>query len=42
VDFKTDVELASRREEYCRQVALYARAIACATGKPARAVLLQV
>jgi ATP-dependent exoDNAse (exonuclease V) beta subunit len=42
VDFKTDVELAARRDDYCRQVALYARAIACATGKAARPVLLQV
>jgi ATP-dependent exoDNAse (exonuclease V) beta subunit len=42
VDFKTDVELDARGDEYRRQVDLYARAIAGATGKPARAVLLQV
>jgi ATP-dependent exoDNAse (exonuclease V) beta subunit len=40
VDFKTDRELAPRRAEYARQVALYARAVAAATGEPARAVLL--
>jgi ATP-dependent exoDNAse (exonuclease V) beta subunit len=42
VDFKTDVELEGRRAEYARQVALYARALAAATGKPARPVLLQI
>jgi ATP-dependent helicase/nuclease subunit A len=42
VDFKTDVELAGRLDEYRRQVALYARAIAQATGRPARPVLLRV
>jgi ATP-dependent exoDNAse (exonuclease V) beta subunit len=42
VDFKTDVELAARLPEYQRQVALYARAMAHATGRPARAVLLQL
>jgi ATP-dependent exoDNAse (exonuclease V) beta subunit len=42
VDFKTDVELEGRRAEYTRQVALYARALAAATGKPAHPVLLQV
>jgi len=42
VDFKTDVELEGRRDEYARQVSLYARALAAATGKPARPVLLQV
>ena len=42
VDFKTDVELAGRLEEYRRQVALYAQAIARATGRPARGVLLRV
>jgi len=40
VDFKTDRELGARRAEYARQVALYARAVAAATGEPARAVLL--
>jgi ATP-dependent exoDNAse (exonuclease V) beta subunit len=42
VDFKTDVELAARRAAYEVQVALYARAVAAATGEPARAVLLSV
>jgi ATP-dependent exoDNAse (exonuclease V) beta subunit len=42
VDFKTDRELEARRAEYERQVALYARAVALATGEPARAVLLVV
>jgi ATP-dependent exoDNAse (exonuclease V) beta subunit len=42
VDFKTDVELAGRIEEYTRQVELYALAIAHATGKPARGVLLRL
>ena len=42
VDFKTDVEIAGRLEEYRRQVGLYARAIAQATGAPARGVLLRV
>ncbi|HLY36733.1 MAG TPA: PD-(D/E)XK nuclease family protein, partial [Candidatus Binatia bacterium] len=42
VDFKTDVELAGRLDEYRRQVALYAAAVARATGGPARAVLLRV
>ena len=40
VDFKTDRELADRRAEYGRQVALYARAVAAATGESARGVLL--
>ena len=42
VDFKTDVELGTRLGDYRRQVALYARAIARATGRPARGVLLRV
>ena len=42
VDFKTDVEIAGRMPEYRRQVGLYGRAIAAATGMPARAVLLRV
>jgi ATP-dependent exoDNAse (exonuclease V) beta subunit len=42
VDFKTDREVAARRAGYTRQVALYARAVARATGEPARAVLLVV
>jgi ATP-dependent exoDNAse (exonuclease V) beta subunit len=42
IDFKTDVELAGRLEEYRRQVALYVAAIARATGEPVHGVLLQV
>ena len=42
VDFKTDVELGARRAEYSEQVALYARAVATATGEDARGVLLSV
>ncbi len=42
VDFKTDVELGSRLAEYRLQLALYARAIAAATGTPASGVLLRV
>jgi ATP-dependent exoDNAse (exonuclease V) beta subunit len=42
VDFKTDRELASRRREYETQVALYAEAIARATGEAARGLLLIV
>jgi ATP-dependent exoDNAse (exonuclease V) beta subunit len=42
VDFKTDVELAPRLEEYRAQVRLYVRTVAAATGKPARGVLLRV
>jgi ATP-dependent exoDNAse (exonuclease V) beta subunit len=42
IDFKTDRELGTRLADYRRQVALYARAIAQATGRPARGVLLRV
>ena len=42
VDFKTDQEIAKALDVYRRQVALYAEAIAAATGKPARAMLLRV
>ena len=42
VDYKTDVELAAHTGIYSRQVALYARALAAATGQPARSVLLRV
>jgi ATP-dependent helicase/nuclease subunit A len=42
VDFKTDVELSSRRAEYALQVSLYARALAAATGESAEGVLLSV
>ena len=43
VDFKTDRELSQASiEQYSRQAGLYAAAIARATGRPARACLLQV
>ncbi|MEW6271043.1 MAG: PD-(D/E)XK nuclease family protein, partial [Thermodesulfobacteriota bacterium] len=42
VDFKSDLEIAGRLDEYRRQVELYALAVARATGMPARAVLLRV
>jgi ATP-dependent exoDNAse (exonuclease V) beta subunit len=42
VDFKTDAELSGRLPEYRRQVDLYARAVAEATGRPCRGVLLRV
>jgi ATP-dependent exoDNAse (exonuclease V) beta subunit len=43
VDYKTDREIAAAGEErYRRQVALYASAIARATGQPAHGVLMRV
>ena len=42
IDFKTDQELTGTLDIYRRQVALYADAIATATGLPARALLLRV
>ncbi|MEO7112404.1 MAG: UvrD-helicase domain-containing protein [Polyangiaceae bacterium] len=42
VDFKTDVELSSRRAEYALQVSLYARALEAATGEKAEGALLSV
>jgi ATP-dependent exoDNAse (exonuclease V) beta subunit len=42
VDFKTDVEIAGRVEEYRRQVGLYAEAVGRATGVQAQGVLLRV
>jgi ATP-dependent helicase/nuclease subunit A len=43
VDYKTDRDFAGRGEaQYRRQVALYAAAIAQATGQPARGVLIRV
>jgi ATP-dependent exoDNAse (exonuclease V) beta subunit len=42
VDFKTDIEIISAQDAYKQQVALYAEAVAKATGKPATAVLLRV
>jgi ATP-dependent exoDNAse (exonuclease V) beta subunit len=42
VDFKTDVEIAGRREDYERQVRIYASAVTAVTGEKARGVLLSV
>ena len=42
VDFKTDRAEGELQASYARQVLLYAEAIAQATGKPARAVLMSV
>jgi ATP-dependent exoDNAse (exonuclease V) beta subunit len=42
VDFKTDVEMGGRQQEYERQVSLYAEAVAAATGERVRAALLLV
>lgn len=42
VDFKTDVELAGRKDAYVRQIDAYARAISAATGEPAKGALLAV
>jgi ATP-dependent exoDNAse (exonuclease V) beta subunit len=42
VDFKTDRELDGALDRYERQVQIYAAAIAAATGRPARAVLMRV
>jgi len=42
VDFKTDVEIGGRLEEYRRQVGVYAEAVGRATGVRARGVLLRV
>jgi ATP-dependent exoDNAse (exonuclease V) beta subunit len=42
IDFKTDRAEGDALLKYQRQVALYADAIAQATGRPARAVLMQI
>jgi ATP-dependent exoDNAse (exonuclease V) beta subunit len=42
VDFKTDRELEGAADRYDRQVRIYASAIAAATGRPARGVLMRV
>jgi ATP-dependent helicase/nuclease subunit A len=42
VDFKTDRELDGALDRYRRQVQIYAAAVASATGRPARAVLIKV
>ena len=42
IDFKTDRAEGELQAVYARQVQLYAEAIAEATGKPARAVLMSI
>lgn len=42
VDFKTDADMDASLDAYRRQVALYARALSVASGKPAKAVLLRI
>ncbi|HEX7282064.1 MAG TPA: UvrD-helicase domain-containing protein [Vicinamibacterales bacterium] len=42
IDFKTDIEIVSAQDAYKQQVALYAEAVAKATGQPATGVLLRV
>jgi ATP-dependent exoDNAse (exonuclease V) beta subunit len=42
VDFKTDRELSAAVDVYKRQIDLYCRAIAAATGQSARGILLRV
>jgi ATP-dependent exoDNAse (exonuclease V) beta subunit len=43
IDYKTDLELAAAGEDrYRRQVAVYAAAVAKATGKPAAGVLIRI
>jgi ATP-dependent helicase/nuclease subunit A len=42
VDFKTDRELDGAADRYQRQIRIYAAAIAAATGRSARAVLMLV
>ena len=42
IDFKTDRELQGALDRYRRQVQIYASAIAAATGRPARAVLMRI
>jgi ATP-dependent helicase/nuclease subunit A len=42
VDYKTDAQLEGKQAEYETQVRQYVRAVAAATGEPARGVLLRV
>ena len=42
IDFKTDRELEGAMETYRRQVQIYAHAIALATGRPTRGVLMKI
>ncbi|MGH7933557.1 MAG: 3'-5' exonuclease, partial [Candidatus Binataceae bacterium] len=42
VDFKTDLEIAGRIDEYRTQVALYVRAVSRASGLPAHGIILRI
>jgi ATP-dependent exoDNAse (exonuclease V) beta subunit len=42
VDFKTDLEISGRLDEYRGQLAIYLRAIVQATGMPGRGILLRI
>jgi ATP-dependent exoDNAse (exonuclease V) beta subunit len=42
VDFKTDVEISGRGQEYARQIGVYVDAVRAATGESAQGVLLSV
>ena len=42
VDYKTDRELAGSEDEYRRQLTIYARGIAAATGRPVTGALVRV
>jgi hypothetical protein len=42
IDFKTDREVRGAIEQYRKQVQIYASAIAAATGRPTRAVLMRI
>ena len=42
IDFKTDRELEGALDKYRRQVQIYASAVATATGRPVRAVLMRI
>jgi ATP-dependent helicase/nuclease subunit A len=42
VDFKTDLDLAPRLQEYRAQIGLYIRGLSEATGRPAEGVILRV
>jgi PD-(D/E)XK nuclease superfamily protein len=42
VDFKTDVDIAPRLDEYRAQIGLYVRAVRAATGRPASGAILWI
>ena len=42
VDFKTDADIGTKRQQYERQLQWYVYAISRVTGQPARGVLLSV